>query len=202
MSRDDFINRDQMYRVPDSSRYDPSRDKASQMVRKQSIDTTKQGAPQLGAIVRSTFDARPINAVDTRHSGLGTGSYGYGSGSPAITYTVPDGYVFVARKVSILQPSVVDVFGIPTPAALQVVAEITVDGVIQETLNQVFVEGANEIDVYAIAGPLSVVKVQLVGTTGGAVPASYYAELYGNLLLRSGRPINYEIGNVGMEPHV
>ncbi len=151
------------------------------------------GSPKTESKVITTFDARPINAVDFYESG---GTMGYGVPNASFTFQVPEGRIGILRKFryefSPIYPTI--------PAAdiltsIQV-SGITVAGFTNMQLGQYVPEW---IDCYALAGEGQYITIffQFSGTYP-YVDVTLNAEFYGNLLISTGRQLEFEPGT---EPH-
>lgn len=154
--------------------------------------------PKIPTDVTSTFDTRPINGTDAwisdRQSVTGT-AYG----TPVMTlfsYIVPKGYVFVVREFVIEAMTGAQfgtqVSGLPNwgPASLRF------NGISQLGFSEVNIPTVpTQYKLHAIADEGMIVTVTWAIVAGIANTVSVLGLLYGNLLLKRGYPLPYEIGS-------
>lgn len=156
------------------------------------------GAPQVDRFVYSSFDARPINARDINYRVTTT----FASQTANANFTVPDGYVFVLRKVTGFVTS------FPTGGVIfdSITGNLQVDGSIDPynanlTLlapQETGTYAVNRFDIkpyefYTIVDESSVLTYHMdcVANFNGRNIVIYF---FGNLLQKTGVPANFEIG--------
>ena len=160
----------------------------------------KVGSVPLGFMVTSTYDARPVNARDFLFTGSIT-SFMFGCtqvNTAELLFTVPNGYVAVIKGFKYEWDPVL---------------ALASDGVITATLISDNVNVLNYtaiqvpqiindfIPAYALCNPgkqvgLELTHPQPVNPSGsGQDAATAYIEIYGNLLLAQGYPVQYEPAN-------
>lgn len=164
--------------------------------------TAFQSAP-LGDVpgaydVRSVYDSRPVNAADFNICTSADLS-GVETTPGTLKMTVPRGYVAVLRRVR----TAVE----PAPAISfrrQIQATLTHNGATVPNQQSIFVGAEQDslLECWVIADELDTLGVNLSyfetdGTTPQAFPADTVgeAQFYGQLLVKTGRSINYEIAN-------
>lgn len=151
------------------------------------------GSPKTNSKVETTFDARPINAVDFYESG---GTFGYGVPNASFTFQVPEGRIGILRKFRYeFSPIYPNIPFNNIVTSIQV-SGITVPGYTGMQLAQYVPDW---IDCYALAGEGQ--YITLFFQFSGAFPyaaVSLNAEFYGNLLISTGRQLEFEPGT---EPH-
>jgi hypothetical protein len=139
--------------------------------------------------VRSVYDSRPVSGYDfniivTMAAGICV------TPTPAF-FTVPQGYVAVLREIETwCEPPQ----NLTARTDITVSAQINMVDIPYNTGIPVGNGTLENIKLFSIADEL-----QQVGVTFPAFPASgaftLYAQLYGNFLLKSGRPAPFEIAN-------
>ena len=156
------------------------------------------GAPQVDRFVYSSFDTRPINGRDINYRT----SVAFASQTANANFTVPQGYVFVLRKITGFVTS------FPTGGVVfdSITANLMIDGSIDPynaglTLiapQETGTYAVNRYDVkpyefYSVIDENSVVTYHMdcVTNFNGRTIVIYF---FGNLLQKTGVPANFEIG--------
>jgi hypothetical protein len=160
------------------------------------------GTMSQGATVRSTFDARPINARDWLQGGsffIDTANGAPHVGANDAIFTVPEGYIAVIRDFQM------SIFPVVFGADLEdfrwtlSIARLPVNNYDNMALGQE--SDGLWFPAYALANENEVVGMRLEANVDyeAAFPQDIRARaeviLHGNLLLRTGVPIEYEPGN-------
>lgn len=171
--------------------------------------------------VQSVYDVLPINAKKFYKWDSGVFDIGITSGTNtvSISYTVPNGYIALLRKIKwkFRDPSISN-YGVEFAEETEFQRltinntsvfdiDLNIIGYIGAGLNS---EGSGvlpefvdyELDVYALAKAQDIIKMEFftpaIGSviTAGAVSATVLTmELFGDLLLDTGRPLPYEPGS-------
>lgn len=159
------------------------------------VARTGYGAPELDYTVRSVYDARPTQAYDFNVTPDGV-NFGNGGGAVArFQFQVPSGYVGVLREVHVwLEPAIVI-----EPSTLRLT--LTVDG--SDVPNNLTIPMGSGLDApvkcYVIADEFHFLGARIDGNPGAAVTG--FVRLYGNLLLKDGRPAIFQPANLaGRKP--
>lgn len=148
------------------------------------------GSPPTDYDVRSVYDSRPVSAFDFNIVVSMAVSGGCVTATPAF-FTVPQGYVAVLREVETW---------VDPPVAMSLRADVTVSLQINgsDVPYNVAIPVGNgtleNIKCFAIAD-----EYQQMGVLFPTFPTpgayTLYAQLYGNFILKTGRPAQFEIAN-------
>lgn len=147
-------------------------------------------APVNVSSVVSSYDARPINALDFEKFfifPLGTAP------NFSAQFIVPDGKVAVLKNVSwhlAGEGYILDAFGLLSAVSFRV--DILVDGIFDNQYQNLTFPIADNLPVYVIANSGQLVELRITFPLGQINSAEIH--LYGQLLLASGRATNYEPG--------
>lgn len=202
-------------RVPDRIPYAPS---LGDLQRSSELQPPHPAAPPPpgNQYVVSTYDARPINAVDFQtQSGTNADDTGFDPDAgpyftSSIFYDVPEGRVAVVRDFHILmvpqqgEPAGETPCGILCPngaSNFRITFTMFVNGVAQEGMSNIVSWGIPFGDVfgecYFLAGPNDRIEFRVTGNAAGPGSAWFQAllSLHGNLLKQQGNEIQYEPGS-------
>jgi hypothetical protein len=147
-------------------------------------------APYVDANITSTYDARPINAIDFYRIDQVTSGANFTS---SLFFTVPFGRVAILKNVGWYAPSLAtaNVYGVYD--TIKARADILIDGIFDNQYQNILYPIADNLPVYVIAAAEQIIELRVTNTVGDA---GFVAELsmYGQLLLASGSATNYEPG--------
>lgn len=153
------------------------------------------GSPNVEAGVRSVYDSRPINGGDFNvYSSTSTPQCGGTTYIPA-GFTVPQGYVAILKLTDAwMEPPKVLTNRSQVTVSLQVNGGLVNQNVDIAMGNDT---GDRPVSSFVIADEGQVVTARIidVGNTWGAAGKANI-RLYGNLLLKTGRPANLEVANI------
>jgi hypothetical protein len=156
---------------------------------------TGSGAPQIDFNVRSIFDSRPVNGYDFNQFSSAELA---GPGSTIVTsLTIPVGFIGVVRRVDFwLEPLIAafrsEITMTPRVAGLQVQNNLTypVGNMLNEPMRAFYLADENQTLSFLITSAIALPAL----TIGNIV-------VYGNLLLKTGVPTNFQIANpAGTQP--
>lgn len=164
------------------------------------------GQPPSNAYVLTTYDARPVSALDIVRFEVEA----IGGGRVRNTFVVPEGYVLTIRNIAIsaypdandetpYDPtlSYTNRFGFPEQTALELRMDLQVDGVSNPNLSNLLIQDAvyGDVDfdcyVQADAGQTVTIMLTLTSVNDAALNDAYIA-IRGNLLNKTGRELTSE----------
>lgn len=158
----------------------------------------RDGTATIGANVTSTFDTRPINAIDFIDTTVDSIEEGEFVNTDAQgDFTVPPGFSAILRGFKITAKD-------PTFTLIQNPERVTVTVFVNDSPvpfyeNMIFIPTATAFNpCHVVADENQVIKVvaSIQATIGGTgTDVEYYFQLYGNLLIRTGVPVQYQQGN-------
>lgn len=153
------------------------------------------GSPPADYDVRSVYDSRPVSGGD--FNVILTFPAGACITPAPVFFVVPQGYVAVLRE---LETWCEPILSLTTRADITVSPQINLSD-IQYNNNIPVGNGTLEnIKLFAIADELQ--KVGVIFPVFPATPGiTLYAQVYGNLLLKTGRPAQFEIANYAGKGH-
>lgn len=157
--------------------------------------------------VISTYDARPINAIDFVLSLTNTLNLSLGR---RCTFTVPPGIVAILKWFSffIVSPSTlnatISVLGFEVAPPSSINLSITLNGVPQPNYSNLMLGSyVKRLPCYIIAPENSVINFDFIDpdTFDGSI-MNVLLRVYGQHLISSGRPANFEPGNTPPKPPI
>jgi len=190
--KDEFINREPPQLPADTNVH--AADMAQASAARADMGAAPLGTPPADYSVRSVYDSRPVFGTDFNVV-VATAAGGGCASSATAFFTVPSGYVAVLRHI--------ETWCEPIPVLArrnQVTLNIQLNQV-DVTLNTDIPIGTATdlpIDCFVIADEGTDLGVQF-DADPVLIGFSVYALLYGNLLLKTGRPFQFEIANYAGE---
>lgn len=153
------------------------------------------GAPVVGFDVRSTFDSRPVQGIDSTVSDL-TSSSAPVSSSYII---VPGGYMFVLREIFVVFSA-----GLQSPfqfagwfthngAAVQTM--LTRDYGVSAAINRFYVRSGETYKTFLLADEGDTIGMSIVNVEGDLISQQIMYTYNGNLLQKTGVAYTLEIAN-------
>lgn len=162
---------------------------------------TTQSVPQ-STRVTTVYDARPINARDWTEAGTILMSTDFTASTPAeLEFIVPKGYVAIMRGFRWMYTDTFP-FGVGAvpPNNYTVDAGIFVDDTVQPDYDEIAELGVflNTLyPCYILAAELQKITLRITPRADAAFSsANVYMEMYGNLLLSKGLPLQYQPGSL------
>jgi hypothetical protein len=159
---------------------------------REDMESTPLGAPVAECSVRSVYDSRPVHGYDFNVPCAEVVSC---TGElAACEFQVPQGYVAVVRQIS--------TFVEPQPV-LAHLSDISIDVRVNGSAIPynvglpVGVATDSPIETFFIADEYQTIQVVFSGAPTTVVANKFTAWLYGNLLIKTGRPAIFEIANCG-----
>jgi hypothetical protein len=183
--KDEFVNRDPPQLPADGSM--PGADVQQASEARTAQERVPLGTPSADYTVRSVYDSRPVSAGDFN---VAVFSQGCSSPGPGF-FTVPQGYVAVLREVLTWQEPILSY-----ATRAEVLVSLQANKV--DVANNIAIPVGNGTDLpikcFIIADENQSVGVRWESATA-PTNTFFWAHLYGNLLLKSGRPAQFEIAN-------
>lgn len=162
-------------------------------------ELVKPGTVPSEAVVTTVFDARPINGRDFLLTAAGMELV---TDTITASFQIPDGYVGILRSFSyeILAPGAeFDGYGLDqyeTGDSGFIVAKLDVNGTFVPNYNDMrpgnFVY---DMPTYVLADEGQTIRLTVSTASIGYYIIKFVVEFYGNLLLKTGRALNFEPGN-------
>lgn len=166
------------------------------------LDTQPDRLMSQGAEVLSVYDSRPINARDFTDTQFRSVSIPASPTGPVVAnfdFFVPGGYIGVLRGFHYENEAPSGSADRTTFACSILVNDIIQVGYENLLLGQVTPKPVDQ-PCFILAGLKGKITLRLIidaTMLGGVSDLPIYTELYGNLLLTKGVPLNFEIGNLG-----
>lgn len=157
----------------------------------------EMGSVPVRFVVTSTYDSRPINARDFLHTQILDFDFGcVPVNTSTALFTVPDGYVGVLRG---FKYNFNPIYQLDPDDTL--IGTVISDGVSTQNYTDIALPQMKNsyTPIFTIANSLKTIGLRIthpnpVASTGSETSQAII-ELYGNLLLAAGLPIQYEIAN-------
>lgn len=190
MSDHEFIDREQQ--LPADPRAAGAVDMANVGQLTGQMERVKPGEPPIDFTVRSVYDSRPVQGQDFNITAIVTQIVQPGNND--CSFTVPQGYVAVVRRLHHFVTNPPVGVGINRSDALCSILLDNADYPYNKNI-PVGWESDDIVNLFMIADEFQTVTTRFVFSAVVLETSALYVTFYGNLLLKTGRPAQFEIAN-------